>query len=743
MKWSFNNFSIKVKMVGVILFVTAIALFFAGIIFFAYDRKQFEIKTLNNLKILAQITGNNSTAAIVFKDQAATNEIIYSLVSSPNIRAAYILTTSGDTLSKFASNDFRNHIPKVNHTRDTAVVTSLGFFINYPIIIEDENIGAVGIFSDNEEYKQRLKSFSNIVTIILLTSLFIAFLISIKLQQIITGPILKLARLMEDISIRKDFSVRIEENRNDEIGVLNKGFNTMLARIEEQNLAILYAKEQAERSVKAKERFLANMSHEIRTPMNGILGMVNLLQDTPLSNVQRGYINNINSSAESLLVIINDILDFSKIEAGKLEFDQTPFDLYELVERTIAPIAIKAKEKRLDFRSNLDKNIPTLVGDMVRLQQILTNLLSNAVKFTERGYVSLNIQSIVQTDKTVTLRFSVIDTGIGISKDKLKDIFESFQQESSSTTRKYGGTGLGLTITKQLVELQGGQMQVKSRKGIGSEFSFTLSYNIGEGKVLPVQEPPIEIVANPLRSKVRILLAEDNHVNQILALSILQKYGYSVDSAETGLEVLALLEKNKYHVILMDLHMPEMDGYSTTRHIRNELSAPLNSIPIIAVTAAAIKGEKERCLNEGMDDYISKPYKPNELIDKIDTLVARHFPDLATCEYIDLSYLREVTGNDANLLAECIQAFERQLPDYIKMITKGLDDEDWKHVAVAAHSLKSSFAMMGNTHLQSIMKNIELTAKESPDKEKIQQLFDTFTETLPKFLEELEAFKTL
>ncbi|MDD2563616.1 MAG: ATP-binding protein [Salinivirgaceae bacterium] len=742
MKLSFNNFSIKVKVVGVIILISSIALILAGSIFFAYDRKQFEDKSLSDLQILAGVIGNNSTAAILFKDISVAFELLNSLEANPSIRGAQIKSKSGDILAQYQEKNGVTVIPFVPHLRDTSILLDHGFLVNRTVLMDGDVIGSVTIFSDLKEYKERVKNFSNIITIILLTSLAIAFLLALKLQQFITNPIITLTNLMGDISVKKDFSIRTTENRNDEIGYLNKGFNSMLSQIEEQNLALHYAKEQAERSVKAKERFLANMSHEIRTPMNGIIGMAGLMLDTPLSSTQRSYLDNINTSAESLLVIINDILDFSKIEAGKLEFDSSPFELNTLIKKTTAPHIQKAATKKLPLKIKIPDNIPVLLGDETRLNQVLTNLLGNAIKFTEKGYVSISVKIVDKTSNTVSLKFSVIDTGIGINKEKLNDIFHSFNQESSSTTRRYGGTGLGLTISKQLVELQGGQMNVKSRKGLGSEFSFTITFDISEKPLSPENPKKYEILENSIRSKVRILLAEDNQINQLLALSLLQKHGFKIDCAENGVEVLTLLDKNHYNLILMDLHMPEMDGYTTTTHIRNELNAPNNVIPIIAVTAAAIKGEKERCLSVGMNDYISKPYQPNELISKIDQLIESNYPDLTLYKHIDLNYLRNVTDGDTDLLKDFLHAFFEQLPEYQSQINIGLQEKNWAGIGLAAHSLKSSFAMVGAYELQSTMKELEIISKESPNEGEIIQLIDTFTNSIGDVLYELENYLT-
>ncbi|MDA3866307.1 MAG: response regulator, partial [Salinivirgaceae bacterium] len=389
---------------------------------------------------------------------------------------------------------------------------------------------------------------------------------------------------------------------------------------------------------------------------------------------------------------------------------------------------------------------------------ILNNLLSNAVKFTNLGNITLSVKVIKRDIDAITLLFSVKDTGIGIAKEKLHDIFNSFQQESSSTTRKYGGTGLGLTISKQLVELQEGKMSVESKKNEGSTFSFHITYRIPprsaiEKEFLMLAEE--QKAAHKLKAKqippedILILLAEDNMINQNFATTILRKNKYSVDVAEDGVKVLKLLEQNRYDLILMDLHMPEKDGYETTTIIRNSATAYKN-IPIIAVTAAAIKGEKERCFNEGMNAYISKPYDPTELIEKIskvlDTqaiLESEKVKPEASLKLTNLNYIKSAAGNDKTLINEFVNIFIKQIPDFISSFNQFFTNKNFEQLAKTAHTAKPSLAMMGMNELSDDIKKMEQLAREEKNIAEIEKLISKFENETKLAQLELENFLKL
>ncbi len=458
-----------------------------------------------------------------------------------------------------------------------------------------------------------------------LTGIFITISVSRGIEKGLK-EVLKGTKLVT----RGELDTRVQVYSKDEIGELANHFNMMTNTIQQKIAELQLAeenirkeKERAEASEKVKQLFLANMSHEIRTPMNAILGFARLMEDSSLNSEQKEYIQAIVQSGDNLLVILNDILDFSKIEAGKISFEETPFKLNDLINAAITMVKPKAISKKLELTYVQKDAIPAVIaGDPVRLSQILLNLLSNAIKFTERGSITVSTHIVNIRGEITTVGFSIKDTGIGIPRNLQDRIFESFEQATAGTARKFGGTGLGLSIVKQLVELQGGRVWVVSDTGQGAEFSFTLPFKIKPGELVVKQKETIYDYHIPVG--IRILVAEDNTVNQLLVARVLEKQGFSVDIAGNGVEALDKLNSTNYDLVIMDLQMPEMDGYETTTRIRGSESTYQN-IPIMAMTAHTIKGEIEKCLALGMTDFISKPFDSEELKKKILGLLKLEF----------------------------------------------------------------------------------------------------------------------
>jgi signal transduction histidine kinase/ActR/RegA family two-component response regulator len=401
-----------------------------------------------------------------------------------------------------------------------------------------------------------------------------------------------------------------EQELNQELSKKQEKLETYITQLE-------VATEELAKSTKAKSEFLATMSHEIRTPMNAILGMTHLLKQDSPRNDQVEPINILDFSGKTLLSLIDDVLDFSKIEAGKIEFENIEFELKKLIDVIMESFKASASNKGIALVNNIDENIPhTLIGDPARLTQILNNLMSNALKFTEEGEVKLKVDTASEYNDAVRLRFSIIDTGIGIEDERLDTIFESFTQASQNTKRLFGGTGLGLTISKQLTELQGGQITVESEEGKGSTFMVELTFDKGVEKSEVAEVVHKEKDSNG-STGLKVLLAEDNIVNQKVMIRFLERWNIEMVVVNNGVEVLEALQDNNFDVILMDLQMPKMDGYEATEQIRKLDDPYKRKTPIIALTAAALKEVREKVYAAGMNDFVTKPFNPEELEQKL------------------------------------------------------------------------------------------------------------------------------
>nr|WP_262914562.1 hybrid sensor histidine kinase/response regulator [Pontibacter vulgaris] len=439
---------------------------------------------------------------------------------------------------------------------------------------------------------------------------------------------------------------------------------------------LIHAKELAEKSVRVKEQFIANISHEIRTPMNGIIGLANVLSKTALSENQHKYLKAIRSSADNLMVIINDLLDFSKISAEKFTIEEVDFNLFELIQETVDLLEVKAIERNNTLSTFIDSKVPEkITGDPTRLKQVLLNLISNAAKFTENGQIKLLVNVNSDKDAEVILEFTVEDTGIGIPEDKLQAIFESFNQASNDTSRKYGGTGLGLTISKSLIEMQGGSITVRSKPMSGSAFTFSLPFRKQQEPVAPAHQLNNEqaTLISPL-SGLRILLAEDNEINQLLINAVVSGWDIAIDTVENGAKALENLDKYTYDLILMDMQMPEVDGYEAIQRIR-ESDTAIATIPIIALTAHAIPEEINRCLAAGADAYVAKPFEPETLYSTIAKLTRLAGIDAS----INIKALHGMASGNREFMADILQMYLATIPENVQrlnMLAAGSNDTE-------------------------------------------------------------------
>jgi len=711
-------------------------------------------------------------------EKLKTNKYPSSLIHSENLKlfenmvtlfTESAMTFEIDTLQKVQKRkeSILNNLEKLKqYEENTKQIELLDDYYKYAMkftksIIEntDENIDENSILTLQEKKEQTLfyfikqkenayKKFDNAIEylsadtnsffnrLFILSCFGLCTMISIALYLYLNvkGRFTKVISMMENLATNKpDFSKNIEsDDHNDELTILIKWFRQFKTKLKNDYDLLHTLKIKAEETAKMKSEFLANMSHEIRTPINGIIGMTHLVKQTALSTQQEKYIQNIQSSSTSLLGIINDILDFSKIEAGKLNIDTIDFDLKKIIADVVNLIEFKTKEKGLVIDIVYGKNIEQyLHGDSLRISQILINLLSNAVKFTQKGSIKIEILSI-----NTLFTFKVTDTGIGMTSEQQKNLFQSFSQADGSTTRKYGGTGLGLSISKQLVELMGGNIHCASEEGKGSTFSFELTLiKAKDGLVSEDKETQKLESINDLQGS-HILLVEDNTINQEIILGLLGKSGINIDIASNGKEAVALFRKNtlKYELILMDLQMPIMDGFEATRQIRE--TAIGKNIPIIALTANAMKEDIENTKKVGMNEHLNKPIEIEKLFATLlkyiskkieyNTSITEQEKDIDIPNFINIDTKTGLShmGGNKKLYLKILNDFHHNYDD--------LKLENFNEIELkrTLHTLKGLTANIGAKKLSDISKEIEKTLDK--------KLFTLFYDELYKVIDELK-----
>ena len=745
MRQYLRNVSLTRKLTLINLLATAMALVLACALFMACDVLSYRGSMVQDISCYADMVGANSTAAVSFGDETSAAEILSSLRADPHIRAAALYAPDGRIFATYqpaAKVPIPQTLPTDYEHRFAGGLLELV----RPVVLNGQKVCTVYIRSDLEEFYHRIKVYAAILAIVFLAALGTAVLVARHLQRYITGPVLHLARTARAVSAEKNYTLRAQKKSNDELGQLTDDFNDMLEQIrvrdaelkshhehlEEQvaerteelldlNAQLTSARDAAEAANNAKSAFLANMSHEIRTPMTAILGYADLLLEPDQGASDRlNYVQTIRRNSQHLLTVINDVLDISKIEAGKMTVERVTCCPAQVVADVASLMRVKAAEKELGFEVTFNGLIPaTVCTDPTRLRQILLNLVGNAVKFTHKGQIRITVA--VDTATANRMIFRVEDSGVGIAPEEQAKLFQPFTQADVSTTRKFGGTGLGLTISKHLAELLGGGISVSSAVGIGSCFELTIDTGSLDGVQMyeGLQEstfpPSVHAeerakMMKPLRTdrlSGHILLAEDGLDNQRLISHHLKKAGAQVTIAENGARAVELAQEAArsgapFALIFMDMQMPELDGYGATAKLRSRGYEG----PIVALTAHAMASDRQKCLTAGCTDYLTKPVDRELLLRMAERYMTRGFesagaPSLqpwseaATTQAGgpgnsgDGTRLRSQYAGDP-AMAELLDEFVNELPLRVRQMQELLETKNAAELRRTVHQLKGA-----------------------------------------------------